>query len=94
MILDEATSALDSVSEQLIQTALKALTVGRTVITIAHRLSTITQADKVVVLEGGQIVEQGSYSELLKQQGELWKYHQLQMAQGVTPGVTPGVAQG
>jgi len=94
LILDEATSALDSVSEQLIQTALKALTVGRTVITIAHRLSTITQADKVVVLEGGQIVEQGSYSELLKQQGELWKYHQLQMAQGVTPGVTPGVAQG
>ena len=81
LILDEATSALDSVSEQLIQTSLEKLSVGRTVITIAHRLSTIVKADKVVVLEGGKIVEQGQYEELIARQGELWKYHQLQKVQ-------------
>lgn len=78
LILDEATSALDSVSEKLIQKSLEKLAVGRTVITIAHRLSTIAKADKVVVLEMGQIVEQGSYGELLARKGELWKYHQMQ----------------
>jgi len=78
LILDEATSALDSVSEKLIQNSLERLAVGRTVITIAHRLSTIAKADKVVVLDQGRIVEQGSYGELLSLQGKLWKYHQTQ----------------
>ena len=78
LILDEATSALDSVSERLIQESIEKLSVGRTVIAIAHRLSTIVKADKVVVLEQGHIVEQGSYRELLEQRGELWKYHQMQ----------------
>jgi subfamily B ATP-binding cassette protein MsbA len=78
LILDEATSALDSVSERLIQESLEKLAVGRTVIAIAHRLSTIAQADKVVVLEHGQIVEQGKYQELLEQRGKLWKYHKMQ----------------
>jgi ABC-type multidrug transport system fused ATPase/permease subunit len=78
LILDEATSALDSVSERLIQESLEKLSVGRTVIAIAHRLSTIVRADKVVVLEQGQIVEQGKYQELLEQRGKLWKYHQMQ----------------
>ncbi len=78
LILDEATSALDSVSERLIQESLEKLSVGRTVIAIAHRLSTIVRADKVVVLEQGRIVEQGSYQELLEQRGKLWKYHQMQ----------------
>ncbi|HEY9708750.1 MAG TPA: ATP-binding cassette domain-containing protein, partial [Oculatellaceae cyanobacterium] len=78
LILDEATSALDSVSERLIQESLEKLAVGRTVIAIAHRLSTIAQADKVVVLEHGHIVEQGKYQELLEQRGKLWKYHQMQ----------------
>jgi subfamily B ATP-binding cassette protein MsbA len=78
LILDEATSALDSVSERLIQESLEKLAVGRTVIAIAHRLSTIIRADKVVVLEHGQIVEQGGYQELLEQRGKLWSYHQLQ----------------
>lgn len=75
LILDEATSALDSVSESLIQQSLEKLAVGRTVIAIAHRLSTIAKADKVVVLEQGHVVEQGSYQELLQQRGALWEYH-------------------
>lgn len=78
LILDEATSALDSVSERLIQESLEKLAVGRTVIAIAHRLSTIVRADKVVVLEGGRIIEQGGYQDLLNQRGKLWQYHQLQ----------------
>jgi ABC-type multidrug transport system fused ATPase/permease subunit len=78
LILDEATSALDSVSEQLIQESLEKLSFGKTVIAIAHRLSTIAKADKVVVLEQGHIVEQGTYQELLALRGTLWKYHQMQ----------------
>lgn len=78
LILDEATSALDSVSEQLIQASLEKLSVGRTVIAIAHRLSTIANADKVVVMDQGRIIEQGTYQELLAQRGKLWNYHQMQ----------------
>ncbi len=78
LILDEATSALDSVSEQLIQDSLEQLSVGRTVIAIAHRLSTIVKADKVVVLEKGEVVEQGTYQALLDQKGQLWEYHNMQ----------------
>lgn len=82
LILDEATSALDSVTEKLIQDSLERLSKGRTVIAIAHRLSTIANADKVVVMEKGRIVEQGNYQDLLKEQGKLWKYHQMQFAMG------------
>jgi subfamily B ATP-binding cassette protein MsbA len=82
LILDEATSALDSLTEQLIQESLEKLSQGRTVIAIAHRLSTIAKADKVVVLEQGRIVEQGSYQDLLIKKGELWKYHQKQYELG------------
>ncbi|MDJ0900336.1 MAG: ABC transporter ATP-binding protein [Xenococcus sp. MO_188.B8] len=78
LILDEATSALDSITEKLIQESLEKLSQGRTVIAIAHRLSTIAKADKIVVLEQGRIVEQGSYQDLLARKGALWKYHQMQ----------------
>jgi subfamily B ATP-binding cassette protein MsbA len=78
LILDEATSALDSLTERLIQESIEKLSKGRTVIAIAHRLSTIARADKVVVLEQGQIVEQGGYQELLDKRGKLWEYHQIQ----------------
>ena len=78
LILDEATSALDSVSERLVQNSLEELMAGRTVIAIAHRLSTVENADWVIVLEEGEIVEQGSYEDLLERRGKLWEYHALQ----------------
>lgn len=68
LVLDEATSALDSVSEQLVQTALDKLIEGRTVMTIAHRLSTIHKAHKIAVLDGGRIVEEGNYDDLMRRQ--------------------------
>jgi len=78
LILDEATSALDSVTEKLVQQALERLMASRTVIAIAHRLSTIEHADNVIVLEEGEVVEQGSYDELLARRGQLWEYHSIQ----------------
>ena len=73
LVLDEATSALDSESEALIQEALKNLMKGRTAIVVAHRLSTIAGLDRIVVLNNGAIVEQGSHKELLKKGGEYAK---------------------
>ena len=66
LILDEATSALDSESEKLIQSSLDTLMKGRTSIVIAHRLSTVAKLDRIIVLDGGKIVEDGSHAELLK----------------------------
>jgi subfamily B ATP-binding cassette protein MsbA len=78
LILDEATSALDSESERLVQDALDRLMRGRTAIVIAHRLSTIERADRVVVLEAGRVVEQGSHAELLANGGLFARLHALQ----------------
>ncbi|MTI03667.1 MULTISPECIES: ABC transporter ATP-binding protein/permease [Alphaproteobacteria] len=79
LLLDEATSALDTDTEQDIKDALARAGEGRTVITIAHRLSTIAEADQIVVLEQGEIIEQGSHDELLARQGryaQLWSRQQ------------------
>ncbi len=78
LILDEATSALDTESERKVQQGLDALMLGRTTLVIAHRLSTIEQADRIVVLNKGQIVEIGSHKELLAKQAHYYKLHQLQ----------------
>ena len=66
LILDEATSSVDSYSEQLIQNATDKITKGRTSIVIAHRLATIQKADKIIVMDAGEIVEQGTHDQLLK----------------------------
>ena len=78
LILDEATSALDSISENSIQQALEVMMQGRTSIVIAHRLSTILKADKILVLKGGQIVEQGTHEELLGQGGVYRELYETQ----------------
>ena len=72
LVLDEATSALDSASEQIITGSLEQMMRGRTVLIIAHRLSTIQNADVIAVMNDGQILEQGTHEELLKQRGLYW----------------------
>lgn len=78
LILDEATSALDSESEALVRDALERLTFNKTSIVIAHRLSTINRADKIVVMDNGQVVEQGSRRELLATDGLYKRLHSIQ----------------
>lgn len=78
LILDEATSALDSVSESLVQAALKNLISGRTTFIIAHRLSTIVKADKILVFDKGRLVEQGQHADLLALQGVYFNLYQKQ----------------
>jgi len=73
LVLDEATSSLDSHSEMLIQDALNTLMQGRTTIVIAHRLSTIQKMDRIIVIDDGKIIEQGSHSELLGNENSLYK---------------------
>jgi subfamily B ATP-binding cassette protein MsbA len=80
LILDEATSALDAESERLVQRAIANLVRNRTTVVIAHRLSTIRRADKIVVMEAGQIVEMGSHSELLARGGQYKRLYELQFA--------------
>ena len=78
LILDEATSALDTESERLVQAALEVLMQGRTTVVIAHRLSTIENADRIVVMEQGRIVEIGSHAELLAKGGQYARLYQTQ----------------
>jgi ATP-binding cassette subfamily B protein len=79
LILDEATSALDSRTEAAIQDTIRQIERGRTSIVIAHRLSTIVDADRIVVLDAGQVAEQGTHHELLRRNGlyaEMWARQQ------------------
>ena len=80
LILDEATSALDSESERTIQEALTEVMKQRTTLVIAHRLSTIEQADQVVVLDEGKVVEIGTHSSLLDKGGAYARLHRKQFA--------------
>ena len=73
-MLDEATSALDSEVEAAIQTALDRVMEGKTVLAIAHRLSTISSMDRIIVMHGGQIVEEGNHDELLEKRGLYARY--------------------
>ena len=79
LILDEATSALDSATEKLVQSAITKMQKGRTTIIIAHRLSTIQNADRIIVLKEGEIIEQGSHEELIKASGEYANLNQQQL---------------
>jgi ATP-binding cassette, subfamily B, bacterial MsbA len=78
LILDEATSALDSESELEVQKGLDSLMEGRTALVIAHRLSTISKCDRIIVMDKGRIVEEGSHNELMVQKGSYFKFFQLQ----------------
>ncbi|MEY3746949.1 MAG: hypothetical protein RL194_408, partial [Pseudomonadota bacterium] len=78
LLLDEATSALDTDSEQHVQAALDALMRNRTTIVIAHRLSTIENADRILVMEQGEIIESGTHQALMRQNGSYAKLYQKQ----------------
>ena len=86
LILDEATSSIDTRTEALVQNAIARLLEGRTSFVIAHRLSTVTQADQVLVIQQGQIVEQGTHAELIAQQGVYANLYALQLGAS-TPSV-------
>jgi len=82
LLLDEATSALDAESEKLVQNALDRLMENRTTIVIAHRLATVRSADRIIVMDEGEIVEQGSHAELSTQKGLYARLAKLQFNEG------------
>ena len=85
LVLDEATSNLDNESERLIEAALETLLVGRTTLIIAHRLSTVRRAHRLLVLDWGRIVEEGSHAQLLEQGGLYARLYQRQFRDDDVP---------
>jgi ATP-binding cassette, subfamily B, bacterial len=85
LLLDEATSSLDAASERMVQQALEALEKGRTSLVIAHRLATVQHADRIVVMERGAIVAQGTHAELLRQDGLYASLARLQLLAAEDP---------
>jgi ATP-binding cassette, subfamily B, multidrug efflux pump len=83
LILDEATASVDTETEAIIQDALEVLKQGRTTFIIAHRLSTIKNADQILVLDGGKIIERGNHHQLMQQKGKYYQMHQLQLGKQV-----------
>ena len=90
LILDEATSAVDTETEKEIQRALDNLVRGRTTIAIAHRLSTLRKADRLVVMDKGEVVEEGSHDELIDAQGAYWRLYEAQQRQAEAEAVLGG----
>jgi ATP-binding cassette subfamily B protein/subfamily B ATP-binding cassette protein MsbA len=78
LILDEATSALDSESEKLVQEALETFRSGRTIVVVAHRLSTVINADQIIVVENGSVVDKGRHVDLVRRKGPYNRYWALQ----------------
>jgi ABC-type multidrug transport system fused ATPase/permease subunit len=91
LVLDEATSNLDAESEAAVQAALARLMRGRTTIVVAHRLSTVRDADRIIVIDGASVVEQGRHDELMERRGT---YHRLVEHQLVGAGAGAGAAAG
>jgi ATP-binding cassette subfamily B protein/subfamily B ATP-binding cassette protein MsbA len=85
LILDEPTAALDAHTESLLLEALERLMQGRTTLIIAHRLSTIRNANKIIVLDHGQIIEQGNHQQLVQAQGSYWRFYTQQSTMGASP---------
>jgi len=86
LVLDEATSSVDTETESIIQQALDVLKKGRTTFVIAHRLSTIRNADQILVLDRGEIVERGTHEDLMRLKGKYFNMYQLQQGENLDGG--------